>query len=128
MRKIGWKLCPGLVAAAYRYHVHRGAELHGVTLTWQAPPPGKGVTVVWYNVYRRTGEGGSFVKIADREPGPSYEDLLANSGKTQIYVVTSGLCRLGMCLIGKLQNGTNPCRPENGCTILLSGNPPSSPG
>jgi hypothetical protein len=42
-----------------------------------------------YDAYRAS-EGGSFVKIADRVPGPSYEDLLVNVGKTYIYVVTVG--------------------------------------
>jgi hypothetical protein len=68
---------------------HRRAVLHSVTLTWQAPPPKKGVTVLAYNVYRRTGEGGSFVKIADKVAGPPYEDRMVNSGRIYFYVVTT---------------------------------------
>ena len=68
---------------------HRRPEPHRVTLTWHAPPPRKGVTVVGYNVYRRTNEGGSFVKIADKVPISLYEDRMVSSGRTYIYVVTS---------------------------------------
>jgi fibronectin type 3 domain-containing protein len=68
---------------------HRKAELHRVTLTWQAPPPKTGVTVVGYNVYRRAGGGAPFVRIATRVPGPPYEDRLVNSERTYFYVVTT---------------------------------------
>jgi hypothetical protein len=53
-----------------------------VTLTWQTPRPKAGVNVVGYNVYRRAGEGGAFVKIADRASGPPYKDHLVNNGRT----------------------------------------------
>jgi fibronectin type 3 domain-containing protein len=92
MRKIGWKLCLGVLAlllTGIMLWFHRGAEPHSVTLTWQAPPPRKGVTVVWYNVYRRTVESQSFVKIAVRVPAPSYEDRLVISGRKYVYVVTA---------------------------------------
>jgi fibronectin type 3 domain-containing protein len=45
--------------------------------------------VVGYNAYRRAGEGGSFVKIADKVPAPPYENVLVNSGRTYFYVVTT---------------------------------------
>lgn len=92
MRKIGWKLCLGVLAlllTGIMLWFHRGAEPHSVTLTWQAPPPRKGVTVVWYNVYRRAGEGGSFVEIADKVSGSPYEDRMVNSGRMYFYVVTA---------------------------------------
>src|SRR5713101_4672956 len=65
------------------------AEPHSVTLTWQEPPPVKGVPVVSYNVYRRASEGGSFVRIATRVTAPPYKDQMVNSGSTYFYVVTS---------------------------------------
>ena len=68
---------------------HRKAEPHRVTLTWQAPPPKTGVTVVGYNVYRRAGDGAPFVRIATQVPGPPYEDRLVNSERTYFYVVTT---------------------------------------
>ena len=68
---------------------HHKAEPHSVTLTWQAPPPKKGVTLVGYNVYRRAGEGAPLVRIASHVPGPPYEDRLVNSDKTYFYAVTT---------------------------------------
>jgi fibronectin type 3 domain-containing protein len=68
---------------------HRTAEPHRVTLTWQAPPPVSGITIVGYNVYRRASEGTSFVKIATKVPGPPYDDWLVSSGRTYFYAVTS---------------------------------------
>jgi fibronectin type 3 domain-containing protein len=62
---------------------------HSVTLTWQAPTPRSGVAVVGYNIYRRTVEGSSFIKIADRVAQPLYEDRLVTSGRKYIYAVTS---------------------------------------
>jgi len=62
---------------------------HSVTITWRAPAPRPGVTVVGYSVYRRTSDGVSYVKIADRVPGPPYEDYLVSTGRTYLYVVTS---------------------------------------
>lgn len=62
---------------------------HSVTLNWRAPEPRAGVTIVGYNVYRRTSDGGGFVRIADRVSGPPYEDRLVNSGTKYIYVVTA---------------------------------------
>lgn len=67
----------------------RQAEPHRVTLTWQAPNPRRGVTVVGYNVYRRTSEEGTFVKIAGKVAGSPYQDHMVNSGRTYFYVVTS---------------------------------------
>ena len=62
---------------------------HSVTLMWEAPPAGPGVSVVGYNVYRSTTSGKEFVKIASRVPGPPYEDRLVVSGQTYFYVVTT---------------------------------------
>lgn len=62
---------------------------HGVTLTWRPPPPKAGITIVGYNVYRRTDLGGPFVKIADHVSQSAYEDTLVSSGRTYIYAVTS---------------------------------------
>jgi fibronectin type 3 domain-containing protein len=92
VRKNGWILLLvvfTLLLIGLVLWVHRRAEPHGVTLTWQAPPPRKGITVVGYNVYRRAGEGGSFVKIADKVSGPPYEDRMVNSGRMYFYVVTA---------------------------------------
>jgi hypothetical protein len=62
---------------------------HSVTLTWRAPSPQNGVTVAGYNVYRSTGEGSEFVRIATRVPGPSYVDRLVNRDRTYFYAVTA---------------------------------------
>ena len=62
---------------------------HGVTLTWRPPPPKVGITIVGYNIYRRTDPGGPFVKIGDHVPQSPYEDSLVTSGTTYIYAVTS---------------------------------------
>ncbi len=68
---------------------HRKAQPHSVTLTWQAPPPVSGITVVGYNIYRRADESPSFVKIATNVPGPPYEDGLVTSGRIYFYAATS---------------------------------------
>ena len=68
---------------------HSGPAPHGVTLTWNAPMPRRGVTIVGYNVYRRTSEGGSFVKIAENVSGPPYEDHLITTRRKYVYVVTA---------------------------------------
>jgi fibronectin type 3 domain-containing protein len=68
---------------------HRKAAPHSVTLTWHAPPPKKGVTVVGYNVYRRAGDGAPFVRIATQVSGQPYEDRIVNSDRTYFYVVTT---------------------------------------
>jgi len=60
-----------------------------VELTWQAPKPKPGITVVGYSVYRRTVDGGEFVKIADRVPTTSYRDELIGAGRTYVYAVTA---------------------------------------
>ena len=61
---------------------------HSVTLSWQPPKLPVGASVVGYNVYRRTGDGG-FVKIATKVSGPPYEDRLVISGRTYFYAVTA---------------------------------------
>ncbi len=68
---------------------HREADPHSVTLTWQAPPPKKGVTVVGYNVYRHDSGGAPFVRIATRVQSPPYEDRMVNIGRVYFYVVTA---------------------------------------
>jgi fibronectin type 3 domain-containing protein len=75
-------LCMGLAC------FHKGLP-HTVTLMWEAPPVAPGASVVGYNVYRSTISGKRFVKIASRVPGPPYEDRLAVSGRTYLYVVTA---------------------------------------
>ena len=67
----------------------RRTQPHSVTLTWRAPSPQNGVTVVGYNVYRSTGAGSQFVRIAFRVPGPSYKDRLVNRERTYFYAVTA---------------------------------------
>ena len=70
-------------------HLQRKAEPHSVTLTWQAPRPVSGISVVGYNVYRRVSDATSFVRIAAQVAGPPYEDRLVISGRTYVYAVTS---------------------------------------
>jgi fibronectin type 3 domain-containing protein len=60
-----------------------------VTLTWQAPQPTPGISVVGYNVYRSTISGRQFVRLASRVSGPPYEDRLVSNGRTYFDVVTS---------------------------------------
>ena len=62
---------------------------HSVTLIWEPTPSAAGVSVVGYNVYRRTKPEGPRTKIASRVPGPSYEDRDVVSGRTYFYVVTA---------------------------------------
>ena len=64
-------------------------KAHSVTLTWQAPPPGPGVAIVGYNLYRSTTSGGPFIKLASNLTVPRYEDGLVASGRTYFYVVTA---------------------------------------
>lgn len=69
--------------------LRRDVRSHSVTLSWQAPPPLQGVTVVGYNVYRSTTSGTQYARVATRVPGRQYEDRLVNSGRTYSYVVTA---------------------------------------
>lgn len=62
---------------------------HGVTLTWQPPELGKGVSVASYNVYRRTPKDHIYKKIATHVAGPPYEDENVKSGQTYIYAVSA---------------------------------------
>ena len=91
--KRSWRYVPlgifALLLAAVMFLRYLGTEQHSVTLTWQAPVLRSGLTLVGYNVYRRTAEGGSFVKIADKVSGPPYEDRLVGRGRRYVYVVTS---------------------------------------
>ena len=64
-------------------------KTHSVTLTWQAPAPVSGVTVVGYNLYRSTTSGGPFVKLASNLTALRYEDRLVGNGRTYFYVVTA---------------------------------------
>jgi glucan 1,3-beta-glucosidase len=58
----------------------------GNALTWTASSDAK---VTGYNVYRATGAGGSYSKIADKVATPSYTDTAAAKGTTYFYAVTS---------------------------------------
>ena len=78
----------GLLAAAFLLLPSRDTA-HRVTLTWQAPAPRTGITVIGFNVYRRILESSSFVKIGENVPGPPYEDHLVTSNRTYVYVVTT---------------------------------------
>ena len=62
---------------------------HSVTLTWQAPAPVPGVSIVGYNLYRSTTSGGPFVRLASNLTILRYEDHLVGSGRTYFYVVTA---------------------------------------
>lgn len=67
----------------------RKPQPHTVTLTWHAPPSVSGVTIVGYNVYRKTSYAGEFVRIASRVQTPLYEDRLILNDRTYIYAVTA---------------------------------------
>lgn len=58
----------------------------GNALSWTASPDAK---VTGYNVYRASGAGGGYAKIADRLATPSYTDSSATPGTTYHYVVTA---------------------------------------
>jgi len=62
---------------------------HSVTLTWQPPKLEKGVSVVGYNVYRRTPKDHVYKKIATRITGSPYEDTNVKGGQTYIYAVSA---------------------------------------
>jgi hypothetical protein len=64
-------------------------KTHRVTLTWQAPAPVPGVSIVGYNLYRSTTSGGPFVRLASNLTALRYEDRLVGSGRTYFYVVTA---------------------------------------
>jgi fibronectin type 3 domain-containing protein len=95
MKKTRWRLplsALGLLFTAimlWAFLRHPERESYSVTLTWNAPAPRPGITLIGYNVYRRTSEGGLFVRIAEEVSGPPYEDRLVNSGRWYVYVVTS---------------------------------------
>jgi fibronectin type 3 domain-containing protein len=92
MHRSWWYVLLGvlaLLAVAVVLRCDSPNKPRSVTLTWQAPAQGGGVTVVGYNVYRRTLDSDSFVKIAEKVPGPLYDDRLVTRGRTYIYVVTA---------------------------------------
>jgi len=62
---------------------------HSVTLTWVTPAPVRGMSVVGYNVYRRSKTEKKYTKIASGVPGPPYEDHNVVSGKAYFYTVTA---------------------------------------
>ena len=62
---------------------------HSVTLTWQAPKSEKGAVVAGYNVYRKSLKDRVYKRIADRVPGPPFEDTDVKSGQTYIYAVAA---------------------------------------
>ena len=67
----------------------QGTESPRVRLTWQSPMPQSGVSIVGYNVYRRTPESESFIKIAEKVPQSPYDDRLVSKGRTYFYTMTS---------------------------------------
>ena len=93
MRKIGLYVLLGflavLLASLGLLRHNRGHGPHSVTLTWHAPRTKPGVRLVGYNVYRRTSEETTYVRLAERVTGTSYEDPLVTSGRNYVYVVTS---------------------------------------
>lgn len=92
MRKTVWYVLLSVLAlllAVIAFLRHQAEVPHSVTVTWDAPAARDRVTVIGYNVYRRTFENGSFVKIAEKVAGPPYEDRLVNSGRKYVYAVTS---------------------------------------
>ena len=92
MKKTWWYVLLGVLALLFiggMLFRHRQVEPHSVTLTWQAPAPRIGVTLAGYNVYRRTAESDSFIRIAQGVSGPPYEDRLVISGRRYVYAVTS---------------------------------------
>jgi fibronectin type 3 domain-containing protein len=68
---------------------HPASTPHSVTLSWHSPPSHSGVTIVGYNVYRKTVDASSYIRIAERVAGSPYEDRLVSTGRTYLYVVTS---------------------------------------
>jgi fibronectin type 3 domain-containing protein len=93
MRKIQQYVLPfGLMAFVFAVALTRctgPAMPHYVALTWNPPAARAGVTLAGYNIYRRTAESNSLVKIAEKVTGPPYEDRLVSSGRKYVYVVTS---------------------------------------
>ena len=61
---------------------------HSVTLNWQKAEAPQG-TIIGYNIYRTTKQGGPYTPIASRVQGTSYKDESVSSGETYYYVVTS---------------------------------------
>ena len=88
MRANRGKVLFGLLVMAVGLACHPKAP-HSVTLTWQPTKPPTGVSVVGYNVYRRTKAESGYTKIATRVPGPPYEDHQVVSGQTYFYAVTA---------------------------------------
>jgi hypothetical protein len=72
-----------------RHHLHRAGVAHEVDLRWNAPISSPD-PVAGYNIYRKTGSGGSFVLI---NPSPdttvAYVDRTVTSGVTYSYVIKS---------------------------------------
>lgn len=61
---------------------------HSVTLNWQKAEAPQG-TMIKYNIYRTSKQGGPYTPIASRVQGTSYKDESVSSGETYYYVVTS---------------------------------------
>jgi hypothetical protein len=62
---------------------------HSVTLSWRPSPSTQESLVTGYNVYRRTAQGTSFVRIATNVPTASYKDRVVSSRTTYSYAVTA---------------------------------------
>jgi len=77
------------VATVIAFFVVGRSVNHSVALSWQAPTPVPGETVVTYNVYRSVSHGGPYVRIASGLTHLSYIDSFVTNGTTYYYVVTS---------------------------------------
>jgi hypothetical protein len=62
---------------------------HVAALTWNAPAPLPGVTVVSYNIYRGVLSGGPYTYLTGVNPGVTDTDNTVVSGQKYYYVVTT---------------------------------------
>lgn len=88
MKKILHDVIVGLVITSALSACSR-PKPHVVALTWHAPQPQSGVTIVGYDIYRSTTPGGPYVRIATNVKLLNYNDSLVNPGRTYFYVVKS---------------------------------------
>lgn len=78
-----------VLLVAVNLGLHWGANLHSVTLQWGPPPSTPGIVTVGYNVYRSTGTGSQYSRVATRVSAREFEDHEVRSRGTYFYVVTS---------------------------------------
>jgi len=83
------KLLVGLLLLALAAGLACRRKPHSVTLNWQPPKTPTGMSVVSYNVYRRTMEDGRYIRIATGVSGPPYEDHQVAGGRTYFYAITA---------------------------------------